>query len=718
VPSGGKESKSKKWVKALPPLFWTLLAAFSCFLLFRFVDLKPQVEPQFFFAKGDPHYREDLKIKEIFPELEQVIVSAQGPLREPDYLGKLTRLTRDLASFPTVFAVNSLVLGPEEVDDAYTSPLWKRVLLSKDRKASLILLWMKLPPTESFLLRLEEITNYFHSEDFQLRISGASYVIELIRRYLLRDLQVFTLATFLVFVVVVIGIFRSFRLLLGTIVSCLLAGSATLFITNALKIPMGPLTANLTTMIFVMTLGHASYLTFNWKHVVDGSLQGNGHPAWAAVKITLPPSFWSMFTTFLGFASLMFVQATPMQRLGVSGSLGTGIAFLVFYLVYPWFLRWKTPHFKPKEKPIPREGKVSQFLSAGHPALTLVIFIVVGLAGVGFLTLQHDPSFLSYFKPGTLLREDLDFMDHHWGTGAIKVVIEDQEGGKFTSRKTDKKLWKLQEALETYEPVGYAVTLAPIVAEARETTFFSFLFRTESILRVLDQPKHGEITRQFVTGDRKQSLVLLHMKSESRPEPRFQIIEQIKQIVEEQGFSPVMIGGIYLLQGKLSELIYASLVSGIISLLLIFLGIGIWITRSLFSALALTLSLAVIPAFLLGALGHLRIPIDMISAPASNLAIGMGVDAMIHTLMRVRRLRQRGRKTSEAWTEARKLLWKAVLSANAIVCLGFAVFVLSQFPPTQRFGMAVILGTTVSVISTLFVLPTLAELTLRREKAI
>ncbi len=706
-----------RWTSALPPLAWSALAAVSCFLLFRFVDLKPQVEPQFFFAEGDPHYLEDLKIKEIFPELEQVIVSAQGPLREPDYLGKLTRLTRDFASFPTVFAVNSLVLGPEEVDDAFTSPLWKRVLLSKDREASLILLWMKKPPTESFLLRLEEITKYFHSGDFQLRISGAPYVIELIRRYLLRDLQVFTLATFLVFAVVVIGIFRSFRLLLGTIVSCLLAGSATLFITNALKIPMGPLTANLTTMIFVMTLGHASYLTFNWKHVVDGSLQGSGHPAWAAVKITLPPSFWSMFTTFLGFASLMFVQATPMQRLGVSGSLGTWIAFLVFYSVYPWFLRWKTPQLKPKQKPIPGEGKVSQFLSKGHPAITLVIFIAVGLVGLGFLTLQHDPSFLSYFKRGTLLREDLNFMDRHWGTGLIKVVIEDREGGKFTSRKTYKKLWKLQEALETYEPVGYTVTVAPIIAEAREAAFFSFLFRTESILRALDQPKHGEITRQFVTGDRKQSLVLLHMKSESRGESRFQIIERIKRIVEKQGFSPVMIGGIYLLQGQLSELIYTSLLSGIVALLLIFFGIGIWITRSLLSALALTLSLAVIPAFLLGALGHFRIPIDMISAPASSLAIGMGVDAMIHTLMRVRRLRRKGRKAGEAWEEARKLLWKAVLSANGIVCLGFAVFVLSQFPPTQRFGVAVILGTAISVISVFFVLPTLASLALRPSKS-
>lgn len=687
---------------------WILAAAAATFLLFRVVDLKPQVEPQFFFAEKDPDYQEDRKIKEVFPELEQVIVSAQGPLRASGYLRRLRRLSRDFAESPQVFAVNSLVSGPKNVDGAFTSPLWKRVLLSKDRGASLILLWMKEPPSEAFLLRLEEITKYFQSKDFNLRISGAPYVIELIRRSLLRDLEVFSLATFAIFAVVSVSIFRSFRLLLGMTVCCLLAGSTTLFVTDALKIPMGPLTANLTTMVFVFTLSHASYLTFNWKHVVEGSLQGNGHPAWAAVKITLPPSFWSMFTTFLGFGSLMFVKATPMQRLGVSGALGTWIAFLLIYLVYPWFLRWKTPRFQPGEKPVAGEKRVSQFLSQGHPLLTVLIFLVVGLVSVGFFTIEHDPSLLSYFKPGTLLRNDLDYMDYHWGTSNLKIVIADQEGGKFNQRKTYKKLWRLQETLETYGPVGYVVTLAPIVAEARENTFFSFLLRTEWILRVLDKPEQGEITRQFVTSDRKQSLVLLEMKSEFRSESRMQIIDRVRQMIEAEGFSLVRTGGLYPLQGKLSKLIYGSLLSGIVSLLVIFMGIGFYITRSFWSTVALTLSLTLIPAFLLGFLGHFRIPIDMISAPASNLAIGMGVDAMVHTLMRVRRLRRRGIEAWEAWREARMLLWKAVLSANGIVCLGFAVFILSLFPPTQRFGTAVILGTVIAVAATLFVLPTLS----------
>jgi predicted RND superfamily exporter protein len=41
----------------------------------------------------------------------------------------------------------------------------------------------------------------------------------------------------------------------------------------------------------------------------------------------------------------------------------------------------------------------------------------------------------------------------------------------------------------------------------------------------------------------------------------------------------------------------------------------------------------------------------------------------------------------------------------SVVCAGFAIFILSGFPPTQRFGGSVVLGTLLSPLPALFVLP-------------
>ena len=50
----------------------------------------------------------------------------------------------------------------------------------------------------------------------------------------------------------------------------------------------------------------------------------------------------------------------------------------------------------------------------------------------------------------------------------------------------------------------------------------------------------------------------------------------------------------------------------------------------------------------------------------------------------------------------------AILGATGIVCAGFGIFALSSFPPTQRFGVAVILGTMAAAGMALVVLPRLA----------
>jgi predicted RND superfamily exporter protein len=43
-----------------------------------------------------------------------------------------------------------------------------------------------------------------------------------------------------------------------------------------------------------------------------------------------------------------------------------------------------------------------------------------------------------------------------------------------------------------------------------------------------------------------------------------------------------------------------------------------------------------------------------------------------------------------------------------VIGAGFAIFALSSFPPTQRFGLVVLAGTVIDILANLFVLPVLA----------
>jgi predicted RND superfamily exporter protein len=80
---------------------------------------------------------------------------------------------------------------------------------------------------------------------------------------------------------------------------------------------------------------------------------------------------------------------------------------------------------------------------------------------------------------------------------------------------------------------------------------------------------------------------------------------------------------------------------------------------------------------------------------------------MIHLVVRVRRLSNSG--VQAPWAVALSQIRAPVLGATGIICAGFGIFILSTFPPTQRFGLAVILGTVTAATMALVVLPRLVS---------
>ena len=52
-----------------------------------------------------------------------------------------------------------------------------------------------------------------------------------------------------------------------------------------------------------------------------------------------PGSAWSLVANLLGFASLVFVSAKPLQQFGISGAIAAVLAMICAYLLFPPFLR-------------------------------------------------------------------------------------------------------------------------------------------------------------------------------------------------------------------------------------------------------------------------------------------------------------------------------------------------------------------------------------------
>lgn len=68
-----------------------------------FVDLRPQVEENFFFAATDPAFGQEKKVEQHFPsEPDLLLVVSTRDIASPQYLSRLQRLTQRVESIDGV----------------------------------------------------------------------------------------------------------------------------------------------------------------------------------------------------------------------------------------------------------------------------------------------------------------------------------------------------------------------------------------------------------------------------------------------------------------------------------------------------------------------------------------------------------------------------------------------------------------------------------------
>jgi uncharacterized protein len=699
-----------------PGSHWLMLVATGIlFLLVAvFVDLKPVVDESFFFSSRDPQFRQTKAIEEDFPSRPEIIFNvSSSDISSPRYFSRIAKLTRELHEIDAVTSVKSLTNGPKSYADALGSPFWSRLLIAEDHKSSNVIVFLGGKQTPKPIARMEQIMHALDEKDFRVHIAGPPYVVEMIRRSLTHDFWYFSLTAVILFGLTMWAMFRSARVFLGMLATCSSAVLLTLLLQSLLGSRIGILTVNLGTIVFVVALSHLVYMTFNWQTLANRLGKESPDLAAAARRMTFPPSFWSMVCASLGFGSLLIVQAKPLRELGFGGVLGSIVALICAYVMYPSFLHWSVP----RESRLVEAEPPRAFWKRRFPLLSAAVVVASIVLGFGLGHVNTDPSLLSYFKPHQELYDGLQYVDRSGGSNPLTLVVSSADGSKLNTDAAYQKMWRLQGALENYNDVGVVISLPTLLAEGDRVPF-SFLISYEKMMEMMSQPKYSRIARSFIDRNRESTAFLIRMVESRRTKHRLEVVNDLRNVVRKNGFRTDLVGGIYYLQGRLAELVASSLVTGLFWLNLLFIVIAWVVARSVRGALAMIISLTMVPLCMLGGIGWFRVPMDVISAPATNVCIGIAIDSMIHLVFGVRRAQRDGTKGWSAWVAAREEQWRGIVYSDVIIAAGFAIFVLSDFPPTQRFGLVVLAGCIIDILANLFVLPLLAAGGWRRGRAL
>jgi predicted RND superfamily exporter protein len=691
-----------QFILFLAPALTIIIAA----AFFLKVDLKPEITTDFFFASDSQIYRANKQISDVFPSRQQILLNVEtaGSIADPNYIEKVGRITDRVKALKGITDVQSITNGPSSLDAARENPLWRRILIGEGEESSFIIAFVDTDAFAPLVRDVEKIVTQEENRWFKVRISGLPYIVEQIRRNLTEDMKVFTLGAVALSALVLVLVFRSALVVTGALVACIVAAMATLTIQSLFGISIGILTANLGTIVFVLTLTHVIFLTSNWCNIQ--SAENRQARLSETLAHTGTASFFAALTTLCGFASLIFVEAKPLNELGIGGAIGTVAALVCAYLIFPAFLRFAdiSPSAMSKRlaKGLPR--------SRGSMRITALAVIAgaVALGGVGLTRLNTDPSLLAYFDEGSELHNGLYYVDENGGSSPLVLVLRRDDAVKLDNGESYEKLWALQTALAEHEAVGSVISLPVIMAEG-DSHWLGHLLPWNMLLDILSDESYGAIAKSFITPDRVHARFMLRMRESGRERPRLEIMEEIRAIPREHGFELTLTGGTYYLQGELSAAVARSMATGILTLLVIF-GVIAWlVSNSLRVTAGVVTCAAVISALVLGTLGAAGIPVDIISSPAINICLGLIVDNMVHLTMAAKRRLAAGEGTDIAdWAIWRGALdsqsWPAVVSTLAVM-IGFSVFALSDFPPSRRFGLEITYGAGIAVILALVIFP-------------
>ena len=111
--------------------------------------------------------------------------------------------------------------------------------------------------------------------------------------------------------------------------------------------------------------------------------------------------------------------------------------------------------------------------------------------------------------------------------------------------------------------------------------------------------------------------------------------------------------------------------------------------------------------FILGIIGILGIPLDMMTITIAAITIGIAVDNSIHYIYRFREEFEIYKDYNKTIKVCHSTVGSAILNTSITIVFGFSILVLSKFIPTIYFGIFTGLAMMLAMISVLTLLPSL-----------
>ena len=569
--------------------------------------------------------------------------------------------------------------------------------------------------------------------------------------YIQSDIKVFGTSILLFLILALLFIFKRPRWMMISMLCCLVGLIVMTGFLGLVGWPVTVVSANFVALLLIFSLSITVHLTVHYREL--NSLHPEQSQRWLVHQTLINkwvPCLYTTITTMVGFASLLIAGIRPVIDFGWMMLISMGAIFVMVFLLFPSLLvLLKRLHTKQEMDLTSRITKtLSQLVLSRQKEMVFVFALIAAISAVGITQLTAENQFIKAFKKDTEIFQGLTVIDTELErTTPLQIIneanpsffnayeqpIENFEEDEFLDMdffddETEeydigadsywynsfrlKTVAAIHDYLESLDEAGKVLSIATTVDvmkilnddEELDTFFLSLLYKKipQDIKETLFDP--------YLSADGNQIRISFRV-FESYPElQRNALINKIKtDLVETLGLeaSQVKLTGLLVLYNNVLQSLFRSQILTIGVVFLAIMAMFLVLFRSLKIAFVAILPSMLASGSVLGLMGWLGIPLDVMTITIAAICIGIGVDHSIHYIHRFRSEIKRQASARIAIEKSHASTGKAIYYTSVIIVVGFSILGLSNFIPTIYFGVFTAFAMLVSLIANLTLLPLL-----------
>jgi predicted RND superfamily exporter protein len=572
----------------------------------------------------------------------------------------------------------------------------------------------------------------------EVHLGGLPMITDDMMSFIKSDIIIFGIGVFLFILITLWLIFKKIKWVVIPLLGCAFSVGAMIGILGLLGWKVTVISSNFIALMLILNMAMNIHVTVRFlqikKEFENISIKD---AVYEASSKMFRPILYTVLTTICAFLSLIFSGIKPIIDFGLMMSLGLIVSITVTFTLIPSMLNL----FSNSDDSINQneeKSKITNALSNFSKGNTSIIFgtafIVIILSIFGISKLEVENSFINYFDKKTEIYKGMKKIDDQLGgTTPLDIIIkfpvndkkkvEDDEFSEwdedsvddvskywFTRNKIDKIL-KVHDYLDSLPEIGKVISFGSIIRVAEDLTGNKLeTLETGVLYSKIPEEIKKEIISPYISVKDNEARISVRIKDSLENLRRNDLINKINsELKSELGLAEeeYKLAGVLILFNNLLQSLFKS---QILTLGVVMLGIS-FMFLILFRNITLSL-IGVVPNFMaaffiLGIIGLLGIPLDMMTITIAAITIGIAVDNSIHYIYRFKEEFKMIKNYNETVERCHNTVGVAILNTSITIVFGFSILVLSNFIPTIYFGVFTGIAMLLALISVLTLLPKL-----------